>query len=638
MANYDSAGVYIKERDLSAVLVTQSATTAAIVGAFPSGRIDKPIMYTDLKTAKGELGIADASLSFAMYAINNFFEKGGKQILVKRVVSSDAMFGGCGINDDLTLHPQAVADPTSLDWTAIGGAGSAVVFLSEVGPSDKGGNKSFQLISRNVKAPAVSSVPMLGGTLVAGVQTYVVVARNILLSSGHSAASASSTSDATNKKVQLTWAWDNTAQSYDIYKLVGAAYQFVTTLGLAAQMAGTFTFVDDGSIVPNAAKTIALPLVAATESAFKIRFFDTAVFLNSPVETYDVTWDENVDSSGIQTAIDQQVSNFSRRFRCYRNPLVAGPVVYTSVRTNLATGTKGSIPTSFQVASGWDSFSDPESITARVFVNGGYSTPIVQQKMDQVAQLRNDAVTILDSPPSAQIEGDAYALVDYRNNTLNLDSMRSALYAPDIKYADLDNGKVLYVPPSGYVAGVFAFTDFTHNPSFQPAGIKRGQFPNALGVRVKYNQNLRDILAPAQINPIVNFPGEGIVPWEGLTLQHARTGFSFISIRRIFDTIEVAIKDFLKPEVHDPNDLFTRESILSALKEYLDFWVGQSAINRYAVDISDTINPGFVTTSGQLNLHILIEPIFPIRFIECTVGLTKAGASFDYLLSGNALS
>lgn len=638
MSTYDSAGVYIKERDLSAVIVNQSATVAAIVGVFPTGRIDKPIMYTDNKVAKSELGIPDASLSFAMYAINNFFEKGGKQILVQRVVANDALFGACGINDTLATHAQTVADPTDLDWTAIGASGNAVVLISDVGPSDTSNGKSFQLLSRNVHAPTVTATAQTGGSLSTGTQSYVVVARNILLSSGHSAASATATTDSTNKKVQLSWAWDQTAQSYDVYRLVSATYELVKTLGLSDQVSGTFTFVDDGTITPSASKTIALPLVAVTEAGFKIRFFDSSIFLNNPVESYDCTWDEAVDSNGVQTAIEEQINNFSRRFRVYRNPLVEGPVVYTTARTSLAAGSKGSTPTSFQIAAAWDQFADPEAITARVFVNGGYSTPIVQQKMDQVAIKRGDAVGIFDSPPSAQVENDAFALIDYRNNQLNLDSMRSALYAPDIKYADLDNGKVLYIPPSGYVAGVFAFTDYTNNPSFQPAGLKRGQFPNALGVRVKYNQDLRDLLAPAQINPIVNFPGEGIVPWEGLTLQHARSGFSFISIRRIFDTIEVAIKDFLKPEVHDPNDLFTRESILSALKEYLDYWVGQSAINRYAIDIGPDINPGYLTTIGQLNVHILIEPIYPIRFIECTIGLTKAGASFDYLLSGNALS
>lgn len=648
MSNYDSAGVYIRERDLSQVIATSGATIAAICGVFSRGSVLKPVLVTDSKQFRSIFGDPDASVSFAGYSVLNFFEKGGQQIYVQRVVAPDAMYGACAIRSDLTTAQSQLSNPLSVDWTvAAGGSGVAAALVYAHGPGSQSANRSFQLSSRNVLPPSVTaSVAVAGGTLTATtVYNYIVVAKNTglagSLSSGHTVLSATATTTTTNKTVALNWTWDGVASGYDIYQSVAAgAYKFLTSVGLTGLVPTTnaLTFSDTGTLTPNAAVTVALPIVAVTEAVFKIKFFDTTIYANTPVEIFDVTWLDAVSGDGVQTQIEQTVNGRSKSFRVALNPLAAPyPVVYNGARQNLSTGTSGSPPTSYMIAAAWDQFADPENITARVFINGGYSDPIVQLKMIQVAETRGDAVAILDAPASAQIDGNPYALVDYRRLTLNANSNRGALYAPDILYADIINGKTLYVPPSGFVAGVFAFTDYTRNAAFQPAGLQRGQLPNALGTRIKYKQVHRDILGPAQINPIVNFPGEGIVPWEGLTLQAAQSGFSFISIRRIFDVIEVSIKKFLKPQIHDPNDDFTRRSILAALNEYLAYWQTQRAIKSFNVDVGDTINPGFITTLGQLNVQILIEPIYPVRFIECTVGLTKAGANFAYLISGNAL-
>jgi phage tail sheath protein FI len=647
MSLYDSPGVYIRERDLSQVIVSESATIAAMVGVFKKGPVKKPVLVTSAKMMREIFGDPDASISLAGYCGMNFFEKGGQQLLIQRVAHTDATYGAAVVKADLTLAATAtVVDPDSPDWTALaGGSGVAALLVVDVGPGGSSSQKAFQLVSRNVKAPAVTAAVAAGGTLATGqVHNYIVVARNNTLQSGHTVLSATATPSAGNLSINLSWPWDGVATSYDVYRSIAAgAYQKITTVGLTSldQTLQAFSIKDTGtSFTADATTTVALPLAAVTEANFKVQFFDTTVYPNSPVEVYDVTWVDTIDGNGVQLQIEEQINGFSKRFRVDLNPLVsfANLPVYNSVKTSLSAGASGTAPTASDVANGWDAFADPEEITARVFINGGYSNAIVQLKMIQVATARGDAFAILDLPPSAQQQGNPYAFTDYRRLTLNANTNRAALFGGDILYADTINGKTLYVPPSGYVAGCFAFTDFNYNPAFQPVGLRRGQLPNALGTRVKFKQADRDVLGVAQCNPIVNFPGEGIVPWDGMTLQSERSGFSFISIRRIFDVLELSIKKFLKPEIHDPNDEFTRRSIKAAIEEYLSYWTTQRAIKSFKVDLSDAINPGYVTTLGQLNVHVYVEPIYPTRVIEVTMGLTKAGANFDYLISGNALA
>ena len=49
--------------------------------------------------------------------------------------------------------------------------------------------------------------------------------------------------------------------------------------------------------------------------------------------------------------------------------------------------------------------------------------------------------------------------INYRNNSLNLNTSYAAIYTPDVLIQDQYTSQQLYIPPSGYVAAVYARTD-----------------------------------------------------------------------------------------------------------------------------------------------------------------------------------
>jgi len=252
--------------------------------------------------------------------------------------------------------------------------------------------------------------------------------------------------------------------------------------------------------------------------------------------------------------------------------------------------------------------------------------------MDDLAKKRGDCLSIISVPTQYQKADKA---VDYRNFTLNLNSNRSSMYTPDLKIYDQYNDRQIFVPPAGYVAAVYAFTDATTNAWYAPAGLNRGLL-NILGLRYKYDAGERDILSDAKINYMRNFPGLGIAVWECWTLQSKLSAFSFVNVRRLFDLIGVSVSKALLFSEFEPNDDFLRRQIVNMIAKYLETIQNQRGINDFQVvcDSSNNSNPTELAR-GQLNVDVYIQPTLPTRIIQLKLIATRQGVSVSEAV-GNA--
>jgi phage tail sheath protein FI len=206
------------------------------------------------------------------------------------------------------------------------------------------------------------------------------------------------------------------------------------------------------------------------------------------------------------------------------------------------------------------------------------------------------------------------------------------LYTPDLLINDPYNDLVLYVPPSGYIAGVYAYTDFVSNAWYAPAGLNRGLI-SVLGLRYKYNQAQRDILAPSQINYVRNFPGLGTAVWEALTLQSKESAFSFINVQRLFDIIGVSVSQALLYSEYEPNDEFLKRQVVNLIAQFLEGIKNARGISDYTVVCDASNNTPAVANIGQLNVDIYIQPILPVRVIQVQLIATKQGVTFQELIA-----
>jgi len=397
---------------------------------------------------------------------------------------------------------------------------------------------------------------------------------------------------------------------------------------------GNASFTDGGTVVGTTATIPSANFTLSNE--LRLSIFDTSISSSQPIEEYDISLIEKLDGFGQQMDIETRVNTFSKVVRAVKNTTYTDTNgqygVLSVVDTPFAGGADGDAYSSISASAfvtGWDQFIDPEKITVRILMEGGTQQAAIQLKMNSVCLARKDCIAILDVPTSYQ---DATQAVVYRRDVLNINSNRATLYTPDLRINDPYNDLVIYVPPSGYVGAVYAFTDFTSQVWYAPAGLNRGTL-NVLGVRYKYNQAERDLLAPSQINYVRNFPGLGIAVWEQTTLQSKTSALSFVNVRRMLDIIEVSVSQALLFSNFEPNDDFLKRQIVTLIAQFLEVIKNGRGIADYAVISDSSNNPPQIANIGQLNVDVYIQPILPARVIQLQMIITKQGVSFQELIA-----
>lgn len=353
----------------------------------------------------------------------------------------------------------------------------------------------------------------------------------------------------------------------------------------------------------------------------------------TPVEPWEVSLVNRLDGFGRQLNMEERINRQSRRIRVKVNPDLDHSTQFVnsvmSTAFGFAGGTDGTTITDADIMTGWDLYADPEQVPVRLLINGGYATPAVQRKMAEIASLRRDCFAILDTPGYEQ---ETEAAVNYRNSTLNMDSSYAALYTSDQLVVDQANDLTLYVPPSGFVASAFAYTDKNAASWFAPAGIERGNV-NSLSARHKYNQGQRDQLYDAQVNVIRTFVGGGQKIWDQQTLQFIDSHLRYINVRMLMIYISAAVSRYLLRTVFEPNDPILRNDVKDTVEAFLapiaaarGLQGGKGVGYEVVCDTSNNTPDGI--DSGELYVDGYFKPTIPARKVIFRGILIKTGASF----------
>jgi len=626
MAANSSAGVYLQEVDQSQLISSAAVTIAAYTAYALQGPLGPTLVTsTNGLTQYGPPSLAVTPLQY----IARDYLKVGSQIYINRVVGSGALYSGVLIQYLTTTFGISayggLADPSTINFNSAGGATGVnqnLVFIYGVGPGAYYNNIQVAIVSNNLSPPTgvTATGSTTGGTLTASTYNYEVTAVGIhgetLVSSSATATTTGSTSSVT-----VSWAAVTNAVGYRVYGRTSLSYLFIASTNSA-----TLSFIDTGAVIPAGSPPITAPAVS---TKFQLLVYDTSQSTTVPVETWNVTLDNELNQYNQSTEISTMLNTSSLYVNALSNVpnwTITLPTVTSVVGVQATGGVNGTAPTDAQIITGIQEFNNPDQIKINVLINGGYSTPDIQLAMDTVAHNRQDTICILDMPSQYQTVQDA---INYRNINLNLNSNRSAIFTSDLQYIDYVTGNQIYLPPSGAVAARVAYTDYVANPGYSIAGMNRGVIPDAIGVRVPYN-NLgdRNALASSQINYFRSFVGQGIVLWEQRTLQTKVSALSFISVRRIFDIIEQSIVAALQFSLQEPNDPFTVTQIVNLISQFLKSLVLSQAIAAGSVVSNSTNNPPQLTGQGILNVSIYITPNLPVNQIQLLAILTQQGVQF----------
>ena len=192
-----------------------------------------------------------------------------------------------------------------------------------------------------------------------------------------------------------------------------------------------------------------------------------------------------------------------------------------------------------------------------------------------------------------------------------------------------------WITTNGYIAGLCANTDDVAEPWFSPAGFNRGQILGAAKLSFNPKNTDRDALYKAAINPITNFPGQGIVLFGDKTFTQKPSAFDRINVRRLFMVLEKAIATAAKFQLFELNDEFTRAMFRNMTEPFLRDVKGRRGVTDFLVVCDETNNTGQVIDTNRFVADIYIKPARSINFITLNFIATRTGVEFSEIVGTN---
>ncbi len=188
---------------------------------------------------------------------------------------------------------------------------------------------------------------------------------------------------------------------------------------------------------------------------------------------------------------------------------------------------------------------------------------------------------------------------------------------------------VMAVPPSGHMAGIYAYTDNTRGVHKAPAN---EVIQGALGATIQITKGEQDTLNPLGINCIRSFAGRGLRVWGARTMS-SDPSWRYINVRRLFNYVESSIQTGLQWVVFEPNDQNLWAKVRRDVTAFLTgVWrdgalFGTSPEQAFFVKCDEELNPADVRDRGQLFIDVGLAPVKPAEFVVFRLSQWAGGGS-----------
>ena len=249
--------------------------------------------------------------------------------------------------------------------------------------------------------------------------------------------------------------------------------------------------------------------------------------------------------------------------------------------------------------------------------------PYVSQLGIDLCENRADAFYIMDAAgQGANIDATVAAVQP-------LDTNYAGVYYPWVKTIDINTNKLIAVPPSVIMPAVFANNDRLAAEWFAPAGLNRGGLMGAVAVTNRLTHAERDELYEGRVNPIAQFPGQGISAYGQKTLQAKPSALDRINVRRLLITVKKYIASTSRYLVFEQNTTDTRNKFLNAVNPYLEGIQQKQGLYAFKVVMDDTNNTPDVIDRNIMKGAIFLQPTKTAEFIQIDFNILPTGASFN---------
>ena len=666
MAFRVSPGVSIKEIDLTTVVPAVATTPGGYAGYFYWGPCKEIVTVASERELAGVFGKPDSTNYVDFFTSANFLQY-GNNIQVVRVVGSAATNSAAGIaggTTGLDIHNETEDDaPIAAVTTA---AANGVVFAGKypgaLGNSLKvvtiagSGISTGFAISADALAFGASGLTLAsasnktfnfakGDTIRFADGTSVVLdgvnrtdngtAFTAVTPSNNEFPGVTSTTTLqlvfqnSIPKAQVSGATFEVKSVYSNYvNTVATTTNYAATQGGSGDMVSVLVFDNDGKWTGTPGTL--LEKYEAVSRATDARntdgssnYYETVIRDQSNY-IYGIRADLADNTGGISTKTDWTALNAISGARLVGNNVVS--VV-------LSGGADGAPTDAERYNDGWSYFADAETVDVSLLPLGNASATLAKLVVNNICEKRLDCMAFA-SPASTDVVSKLpyealNSLKTFRDSTFNINSSYAVLDSGWKYQLDTYNNVIRAVPLNADIAGLVARTEFTNEAWFSPAGFNRGQVKNV--VKLAYNPSTeahRDELYTRQINPVVSFPGEGVILFGDKTAQTRPSAFDRINVRRLFIVLEKAIATASKFFLFEQNDAFTRAQFKNLVVPFLKTVQQRRGITDFKVVCDDTNNTGEVIDRNEFVADIFVKPTRSINFIQLNFIATKTGVNF----------
>jgi phage tail sheath protein FI len=214
------------------------------------------------------------------------------------------------------------------------------------------------------------------------------------------------------------------------------------------------------------------------------------------------------------------------------------------------------------------------------------------------------------------------------NQVTTLDNNYTAAYWPWVRIINPANNVPVWVPPSVVVPGVLAFNDRIAAPWYAPAGLNRGGLTSVTDTYKRLSQSDRDSLYEARVNPIANFPNEGVVIWGQKTLQSLPSALDRVNVRRLLIEVKKFIASSTRYLVFEANNAATRNRFLSIVNPYMEQVRAQQGLSAFLVKMDATNNTPDLIDQNIMYGQLFLQPTRTAEFIILDFNIQPTGAAF----------
>jgi uncharacterized protein len=609
-------GVYVEELASGGHTITGVATSiAAFIGWAPQGPVDQAVLVESWSEYRTQFGGLYAG-SYLGYSVNQFFANGGQQAYIVRL----AWDGGA---------PTVTNPLPATAVTATGTVGGSLVLWAsspgewgnnlqvKVVPQSAGSNFSLQVIDATTGSVLESYANL--STTPGDVQYVVTVIDNdsqyiTFIDPAHpttappppAAAVTSDTAAApTNLQTSLVTQADATlatgSYSYKLAALYGnvegpAAETSATTT--PAKQAISLTW-DAGPLL-NGAEPTGYKLYRGPSAG------DENVFFSLPPATVSFL-DSGLVAPAFGTA--QPTANVPVQLTTGANGAVLEPGTpdFTNALLNDPSG-------------GGLELLDRVPIFNMLCVPGESDPATIQELQAYCAA--NRAFCIVDAPSEttiASLRSSGPAGLTNAPNAAN-----SALYFPWVSAPDpLSGNRPTLLPPSGFVAGIYARTDATRGVWKAPAGLDAG-LTGELGLQFNLTDLENGDLNIQGINCLRSFRVYGDVVWGARTLVGADavgSEWKYVPIRRFALFLESSLLEGTQWVVFEPNDERLWGQIRLNVGAFMQglflqgAFQGSTPQQAYFVKCDSENNPQSSIDQGIVTILVGFMPLYPAEFV-----------------------